>query len=590
MNFHEFVLRVRAAGIKPEGRRKITANQMYPWTIERETEQWLRKYFKDAGEFYADAALQNTWSFNDDMQTLTNSQYVSAESEEMQARRTAFSIERFQQQTFENFSDMVVGARYIPASVNPSLTKTWEDNFVNLCKSTTDELKKKISAVVSNSVMNGLGIADARKGILETVRTFSYSKATLIARTETAKLNMAINKAQMEEAGIELYEWTCVMDERSRKSHIAMDGRICSWDNPTLVYDKKTKKLKPRPSSAVHLHPGSDYNCRCIALPWDELIDKELNQKKGKPNQAWLEMQKQDSEKREAQRLDRIKLNQLPFVSNFLSKVIDKSSAAEELGVVSSIETKSIADLKTIKSLDFSATDEQKLEAIFTDLKDVASANGWYNTEYGELKFLLDNNLDEGVKAQILGTHTIRFDGETVKKLFSALKKISNNQVLDDEFEADALLTIWHEFNHLKDKVKFVTRQPTVTERIYVESCNEYIANHTIDIFLKQIGGLNYENSSIVHSPNVLDMTSYRPFVSKMNLLVERFNINHFNFANILRMFVDRYSALDRRTAMLEAFKFVGKNKKLIISLDDAVTLITDNTLSDSMFVSYISQ
>lgn len=96
----------------------------------------------------------------------------------------------------------------------------------------------------------------------------SESRAELIARDQTLKTNAAINGARQESAGITKYVWSTSLDERVRgnpdgawpdaePSHYDLEGKIFSWDDP------------PEPG-----HPGEDYQCRCIALPYiEELAD-----------------------------------------------------------------------------------------------------------------------------------------------------------------------------------------------------------------------------------------------------------------------------------------------------------------------------
>lgn len=79
--------------------------------------------------------------------------------------------------------------------------------------------------------------------------------ARRLARTEIAKTQSIIVKAQAEEAGIRQYVWHSVMDEDTRDSHRDMDGKICDFDNP------------PEVEPGQFYHPGGTYNCRCFAVP-----------------------------------------------------------------------------------------------------------------------------------------------------------------------------------------------------------------------------------------------------------------------------------------------------------------------------------
>jgi len=85
-----------------------------------------------------------------------------------------------------------------------------------------------------------------------------------IARTECAKANAAIEQARAEMCGIKCYFWRCVKDERSRDSHIDMDGILIFYDdppNPEALFPKKG--VKPYGS----YHAGNTFNCRCFQEP-----------------------------------------------------------------------------------------------------------------------------------------------------------------------------------------------------------------------------------------------------------------------------------------------------------------------------------
>jgi SPP1 gp7 family putative phage head morphogenesis protein len=76
---------------------------------------------------------------------------------------------------------------------------------------------------------------------------FSESRARLIVRDQTLKLEQAIQREQFEEAGLSYYIWRTVGDDRVRPTHQNNDGRVFSWAKP----------------SPITGHPGHDINCRC---------------------------------------------------------------------------------------------------------------------------------------------------------------------------------------------------------------------------------------------------------------------------------------------------------------------------------------
>lgn len=78
----------------------------------------------------------------------------------------------------------------------------------------------------------------------------SDSRAALIARDQTLKLNGQLNRSKQQAAGVTHYRWATSRDERVRKSHQKLQGTLQSWSVPPSVG-----------------HPGEDYQCRCTAIP-----------------------------------------------------------------------------------------------------------------------------------------------------------------------------------------------------------------------------------------------------------------------------------------------------------------------------------
>lgn len=86
------------------------------------------------------------------------------------------------------------------------------------------------------------------------------SRALLIARTETARANAAINQSRAMAVGSGQYRWHNSGDGAVRESHRIyhgkkMQGQIFSWDAP------------PTLSDGMKGHPGTFPNCRCFAEP-----------------------------------------------------------------------------------------------------------------------------------------------------------------------------------------------------------------------------------------------------------------------------------------------------------------------------------
>lgn len=91
----------------------------------------------------------------------------------------------------------------------------------------------------------------------------SESRAELIARDQTLKLNAQITQSRQQAAGVTRYRWSTSKDERVRADHRALEGTIQEWSDPPII-DKKSGRRE---------HPGQDFQCRCVAVPVvDELV------------------------------------------------------------------------------------------------------------------------------------------------------------------------------------------------------------------------------------------------------------------------------------------------------------------------------
>ncbi len=129
------------------------------------------------------------------------------------------------------------------------------DANVSLIKSLVGYQIDDIQKLLESSEATGLRVEELRKQIQDRFDV-SKSKADLLARDQTLKLNGAITQARQRNAGVEKYVWTTSGDERVREEHAALEGQVFSWDNP------------PPPG-----HPGEDYQCRCTAFPILEEFD-----------------------------------------------------------------------------------------------------------------------------------------------------------------------------------------------------------------------------------------------------------------------------------------------------------------------------
>lgn len=113
---------------------------------------------------------------------------------------------------------------------------------------------------VRDAVSEAFASGKRWESIVEEIRhvgDVTESRAKLIARDQTSKLNSDFNRVRQTGLGIERYTWSGALDLRERPSHRAMEGSVQRWDAAPDVDGER-------------VHPGQAIQCRCIAAP---LID-----------------------------------------------------------------------------------------------------------------------------------------------------------------------------------------------------------------------------------------------------------------------------------------------------------------------------
>lgn len=97
----------------------------------------------------------------------------------------------------------------------------------------------------------------------------SYSRAKLIARDQTAKINADFNEERNKKLGFDVYKWKGTGDERERDSHRVLNNMLCRYSDPTVYSDDDGKTWKKRKSIGGYIGKcGGDYQCRCLAVPY----------------------------------------------------------------------------------------------------------------------------------------------------------------------------------------------------------------------------------------------------------------------------------------------------------------------------------
>ena len=324
--------------------RELTSKQvirdvrLYPFADERQ----YRLYIQDIMNVYADIAMPtvrqnierwvdefnadslNMDDFNDEFQRMitemnqAQSDMFDTTGDGVEGRKNFYnrvaifsalasfgiSISRFNKKQQDKITKRILGQPFSPSEpwLEDVLTLWSNDNF-GLIKSLSSEYIKKVNTIVSTGIADGNTWDKIMRDMRGMNKNMTKSRATLIARDQTGKLNGRLTKRRNQEAGISLYQWFTALDERVRSKHKVLHNRIMRWDDNTVyadsVADAKAGKWKSRSSISGYVGiPGSDVQCRCssgtVFVDIIEEVDKEL-----KGEEAFKDIDKRAEERKQ---------------------------------------------------------------------------------------------------------------------------------------------------------------------------------------------------------------------------------------------------------------------------------------------------
>ena len=142
--------------------------------------------------------------------------------------------------------------REIDEAPTGAITKVALDRQVTLIKSLPLEAAERVHRLTLEGITQGRRAEDIATDIMAT-GDVTWSRATLIARTEVSRTSSELTKARAEHVGSVEFIWRTAGDTDVRASHRALNGKVFRWDDPP--------ECDPGPRAL----PGGLWNCRCYA-------------------------------------------------------------------------------------------------------------------------------------------------------------------------------------------------------------------------------------------------------------------------------------------------------------------------------------
>ena len=134
-------------------------------------------------------------------------------------------------------------------------------NNVSLIKSIPTQFFGDIESAVLNGINDGASYKDLQD-IIERRYNVTESRARLIARDQTAKVNGQLTATRQVDAGIDKFEWLTSDDERVRDSHKDLEEDETEHGRGVYLWSQPPRGLKGR-----RIIPGFEFQCRCVAIP-----------------------------------------------------------------------------------------------------------------------------------------------------------------------------------------------------------------------------------------------------------------------------------------------------------------------------------
>lgn len=181
-------------------------------------------------------------------------------NKEQVARETGHTINTFNSKQWDKQLKVSLGVdvfrreEYVPSTINSYVKEN-----VSLITKMENDLLSQVEETIQRNVRQGATAPRIAREI-EGRTGVAKSRARLIARDQTGKLNGQLTQLRQEDIGIDSYTWRTSEDERVRSTHRAHDDKKYKWNSP--------------PSGTGH--PGQDYQCRCYAEPDFERLLEDI--------------------------------------------------------------------------------------------------------------------------------------------------------------------------------------------------------------------------------------------------------------------------------------------------------------------------
>lgn len=171
--------------------------------------------------------------------------------------------EKSLRRSMQTLTGLTIKTSLIPEGMEDVTRAAIEEN-VSLIKSIPQQYFTKVTGSVMRSITSGIPL-DTLTDQVQKYNGETERRAKNLALDQVRKAYNTINKQRMQAVGVKKFEWVhSGGGQKPRKSHLAMNGNIYSFDNLPVINKEQVDAGYEAP---IHGIPGQAINCRCTMVP-----------------------------------------------------------------------------------------------------------------------------------------------------------------------------------------------------------------------------------------------------------------------------------------------------------------------------------
>lgn len=276
----------------PKRSKRKPLHFFYPWTIEKKyvsfLEGYVDKLIREMTPVIVEGLKKNIVQdgIDEDLKTSFEMSAFKLHDDKQTAltiARGAWFVNKIDEWSHDELIKNMKSLFGIPVvKYNQKIERAINGHIkenADLINSLTDFTINRVRKEIETKIRQGTRVEELYKMIRDAGEV-SKSRARLIARDQTNKINGNLTQLRQQSAGVTMYVWRTTGDEIVRPSHAVLNNKVCLWDNAEVYADSVEKAMKGEWKQRKDIggfigHPGEDFQCRCTAeMVIDDILQR----------------------------------------------------------------------------------------------------------------------------------------------------------------------------------------------------------------------------------------------------------------------------------------------------------------------------